>query len=226
MNETMNEIVQTLSPKEVIAYYNQQFVVPLLRHHGFEFKEKVLEYHRRTKDFKQVIWHRCDRYNETGIYIGFEMGYSILCPNFKTWYKKEYGKEPIGGDSIIGYKRLPFQDKWNDKYNKYIGVFGYDLVGKDISDQFAVIMENLQNVILPHLNYFKDFEAVIDNPSLTIVSGEFDLAAHLRQIEHCLFLGDGQKARKLAASLAKDTTMPASYYGHRDAELIRIFKSQ
>ena len=152
----MNPIVQTLTPKEVIAHYNKKFVATFLQNSGFEFKEKALEYHRHTKDFKQVIWHRCDRNNLSGTYIGFEMGYSVLCPKFKTWYKKKYGREPVGGDSIIGYRRLPVQNKWNSKYNEYVGVFGYDLVKKDNNDQFSVILENLKKLILPHRDFYKD----------------------------------------------------------------------
>lgn len=222
----MHQIIKSLTPKEVIAHYNKHFVVPFLQDNGFEFNEKMLEYHRRSKDFKQVIWCRCDKNNLSGIYIGFEMGCSILSPKFKSWYKKMYGKEPVGGDAVIGYKQLSCQDKWNGKYNKHIGVFGYDLIGNDVSDQFAVILENLQNVILPHLDFYRDLETVIDNPSLTIVSGEFDLAAHIRQIEHCLFLEDIVKAKKLADALRNNIVMPESWHAYRDTELARILKTQ
>ena len=150
----------------------------------------------------------------------------MLCAKFKTWYKKEYGKEPIGGDSIIGYKRLPLQHKWNGKYNKYVGVFGYDLINKDIPDQFCVILENLQNVILPHLDFYKDLETVINNPNKTISSGEFDLASHLRQIEHCLFLGNAEKGKSLADALYDDSTIPESYHDYMRGELARIFKTR
>jgi len=222
----MNQIIQSLTPKEVIAHYNKKFVVTFLQNNGFEFKEKNLEYHRRTKDFKQVIWHRCDKNNISGVYIGFAMGSSILCPRFKSWYKKQYGKEPLGGESIIGYKRLHFRDKWNDKYNGHAGVFGYDLANKDIDDQFAVILENLKNVILPSLDFYRDLTTVIDNPNLSLQGGEFDLQSNLRQIEHCLFLKDFEKARKLADSLKSDSSMPKSYFAYRDSELIRIFKTK
>ena len=222
----MDQIIQTSTPKEVIAHYNKKFVTRFLHDNGFEFKEKTLEYQRRTKDFKQVIWHRCDKNNLSGIYIGFEVGYSMLCAKFKTWYKKEYGKEPIGGDSIIGYQRLPLQHKWNGKYNKYVGVFGYDLINKDIPDQFCVILENLQNVILPQLDFYKDLETVINNPNKTISSGEFDLASHLRQIEHCLFLGNAEKGKSLADALYDDSTIPGSYHDYIRVELARIFKTR
>jgi len=224
--QPMDQITQTLTPKEVIAHFNKKFIVTFLQNNGFEFKEKTLEYHRHTKDFKQVIWHRCDKNNISGVYIGFAMGSSILCPRFKSWYKKQYGKDPQGGESVIGYRRLPFRDQWNSKYNDHPGEFGYDLIKKNIDDQFAVILENLQNVILPSLNFYKDFTTVINNPNLSIQTGEFDLQSHLRQIEHCLFLGDLTKARNLADSLQSDPTIPESYFAYRDSELIRIFKTK
>jgi hypothetical protein len=222
----MNQIIQTLKPKEVIAYFNKKFIAPFLQIHGFKFNENTLEYHRKTKDFKQVIWHRCSKNNLTGHIIDFEVGYSILCPRFKSWFKKKYGKDPVGGDSIIGNRRLPSDNTWNGKYNEYIGVFGYDLVNKDIDDQFAVILENLQNVILPHLDYYSDLNTVIENPNPTIQSGEFDLFAHLRQIDHCLFLGNYERAKSKTDALLNQSTMPESYYAYRDSELMRIFGTQ
>ncbi len=220
----MNQLIQTLPPKEVIAFYNKRFVAPFLVEKGFEFKENSLEYHRKTSDFKQVIWHRCDKNNLAGVRIGFEMGYSILCLRFKSWYKKVYGKDPVGGDAIVGMKPLPFHEHWNGKYNQYIGVFGYDLITKNIDDQFAVILENLSNVILPSLDFYKDFETVIANPNPTIPSGEFDLFAYIRQVEHSLFLRHTEQAKAMAESLLNNPNIPESYYDYRDTELTRIFK--
>jgi hypothetical protein len=222
----MKQIIETLKPKEVIAYFNKKYLTAFLGSKGFQFKDNSLEYHRKTADFKQVIWHRCSKNNMTGHIIDFEIGYYNLCAKFKNWYKKQYWKETLGGYAVIGSKRITCQDQWNVKYNKYVGIFGYDLINKDIEDQFAVILENLENVVLPYFDFYKDFEAVIDNPRETIETGEFDLASHLRQIEHCLFIGEFEKSKRLADALRNNIAMPESYHSYRDAELIRIFKTK
>ena len=221
----MNEIIKSLKPKEVISFYNKKYIEPFLQTKGFQFKENSLEYHRKTSDFKQVIWHRCSKNNMTGHIIDFEIGYYNLCPKFKRWYMTKYGKDPVGGEVVTGTSNIQFQQKWNGKYNTHIGVFGYDLINKNIEDQFDVILENLENVMVPYLDFYYDFENVIDNPRLTIPSGEIDIFSQLRQIEHCLFLGMSEKAETIANSLINNKSIPENYYEYRDMELKRIFQT-
>jgi hypothetical protein len=78
--------------------------------------------------------------------------------------------------------------------------------------------------MVPYLDFYRDFDSVIDNPNLTIQSGEFDLFSQLRQIEHCLFLGMTDKAETIANSLVTNKNIPKNYYEYRDTELKRIFQ--
>jgi hypothetical protein len=220
-NIQFNSILVSLSPKEVIAFFNRKFIVSFLESKGFTFKENQLEYHRNTPDFKQVIWHRCSRNNMTGHIIDFEIGSYILSSRFKTWYKKTYTKDPIGGNVVCGAKSL-FLDKWNAKYGRG-GIFGYDLINKDIADQFTVMLENLKNVVVPNFDFYQTFDSIIDNPQEKTISGEYDLFPILRQIEHCLFKGDKEKARRISETLFNNPNFPEVYHNYRDTELARIF---
>jgi len=62
--------------------------------------------------------------------------------------------------------------------------------------------------MVPYLDFYCDFEKVIDNPRLTIPGGEIDIFSQLRQIEHCLFLGMSEKAETIANSLINNKQFP------------------
>jgi hypothetical protein len=221
-NLEYKHILTTLPPKDVIIFFNKQFLAPTIESKGFEFKEKQLEYHRKTSDFKQVIWHSCNRNNIRGHRISFEVGSYILSSKFEKWYKKNYNSNPIGGDVVLGEKLL-FYENWSTKYSRP-GNFGYDLITKDIKDQFIEILNNINNVIIPNFDFYTTFDKIIDNPKEDVIDGNYNMFPIFRQIEHCLFLGNEEKAIQISKSLFDNPKYPKEYNEYRDKELKRIFK--
>lgn len=218
----VENILRTLKPKEVIAHYSKIYLISFLKDNGFDFKENQLEFHRKKPEFKQIIYFGCSRNNITGHIIDFDMGFYNYCPRFQTWYNKHYGQNPVGGQLIIGNEKI--MEDWNSQYQKTKGhgTFGYDLINHDIEHQFFVILENLQKCIIPYLNQFDSFEKIILNPNKYYEDGQFDLFSNLRQIEHCLFLGNLELARKIRHKLSSE--IPRDYETYFQNEIKRIFK--
>src|ERR1700744_576326 len=131
-----------MKPKELIDHYNQKYLVPTLQSLQFEYNPKQLVFQRKVNGFKQVMPYRCSRYNMTGIIVDFEVSYHIESSGLKTWYRKTLGLESSVQGFLLGMKN-EFWENWNPKYMKYIGAFGYDLINKDIGDQYQVILENM-----------------------------------------------------------------------------------
>lgn len=207
-----NELVlKSFSTRDAICHFIKLYVQNYLESEGFEFKKNKIEFHRKQKDYTQVIRFHTSHNNWKGEIIDFGVDYYLQCPSFKTWYNKLFKKRQIGSARLNGFEID--RSKWNCQYQKWYDLspgvhFGYDLINNDIEHQFLVILQNFQDSILPFFEKYKTIQDVIDNPKKNPLDGFEGIDIKIRQIELCLFIKDFDQAFLLMKNLkAKNLTM-------------------
>jgi hypothetical protein len=146
--------------KEVLINFIKQYILLEIEKEGFSLVKNKIKLIKRNEDLQFIIDFIGNRYNDSQK-SDWEIRYSILCPQYSKWLKKNTNSKGLG--FITGDK----SDFWENYKVYHKKGLGYDLMASpsELGEIAKEILSNIKNVAIPFFTHNFSIDRIIQNPT-------------------------------------------------------------
>jgi len=155
-NNEVTKLYSDLTPGERIDRLFEEKIGLFLIKYDFRFIKSKSLFKRKIGEFSQEIAISKSKWNRDDEVCSFWLVFSVTADTYQGWHTQKYGTSPLNS-IVTGFYHSNLKN-WKTKYK----LDKYNLSKQDNETVFQEIKFNLENVVLPLLEKFRDYESSAD----------------------------------------------------------------